>query len=188
MRMSTPVADNLDGVIASAAAAAEVVVVRPLEARDSIAELTGLLHRAYRGQVEMGLRPLAGRQSEEVTRRRTASGECFVAAAGDRLVGTILLQEKEEASFPGHFLKPGVAHFSLFAVDSQWQSRGIGRLLLATIGQRCAELGFAELACSMAEPDTKLMGFYLRQGFVFVEHWQWPYTNYRSAILSKVLR
>ena len=39
----------------------------------------------------------------------------------------------------------------------------------------------------MAEPDTNLMQFYLRRGYRFIEHWQWPYTNYRSAILSKTL-
>ena len=27
-----------------------------------------------------------------------------------------------------------------------------------------------------------------RRGYRFIEHWQWPYTNYRSAILSKTLR
>jgi hypothetical protein len=31
------------------------------------------------------------------------------------------------------------------------------------------------------------MQFYLKRGYRFIEHWQWPYTNYRSAILSKAL-
>ncbi len=169
-------------------------LVRPLTPRDSMAELTNLLHRAYRNQVEMGLRPLAGRQTEDVTRARTSSGECFVAllegtdgAPASKLVGTILFQEKEDARFPGHFLSPGVAHFSLLAVDPEAQGRGIGHLLLAAVEDRARALGFTELACSMAEPDAALMRFYLRKGFRFVEHWQWPYTNYRSAILSRTV-
>jgi hypothetical protein len=40
----------------------------------------------------------------------------------------------------------------------------------------------------MAEPDTKLLEFYLKRGFRLIEYWQWPYTNYRSCILSKALK
>lgn len=163
------------------------VLIRRLLAEDSIVDLTALLHRAYGPQVEMGLRPLAGRQSEEVTRARSSSGECFVALRHDRIIGTILFQETEDAKFPAFFLKPGVTHFSLLAVDPATQGRGIGRLLIDTAAARATELGAGELACSMAEPDTRLMEFYLRLGFRFVEHWQWPYTNYRSAILSRRL-
>lgn len=164
---------------------APAVVIRSLLPTDSLADLTAMLHRAYRPQVEMGLRPLAGRQSEEVTRQRTSTGECIVAEADGVLVGMILLNEQEEAAFPPHFLKPGVAHFSLFAVDPAWQGRGVGRRLLDATEARARDLGFTELSLSMAEPDAALMDYYLRLGFRFVEHWQWPYTNYRSAILTK---
>jgi len=167
------------------------VTVRRLRDGDCLVSLTGLLHRAYRPQVEMGLRPLAGRQTPEVTKERAESGECYVATVADgeadRLVGTILFQEIETAKFPPFFLHPGVTHFSLFAVDPDHQGRGIGHLLLDAIEARAREMGAAELACSMAEPDTGLMRFYLRQNFRLIEHWQWPYTNYRSAILSKAL-
>lgn len=148
-------------------------------------ELTALLHRAYRKQVEMGLRPLAGRQTEEVTLKRALSGDTFVAEIEGRLVGMILLNEKEEAAFPPHFVKPGVAHFSLFAVDPDLQGRGIGRAILDATEARARELGFTQLALSMAEPDTDLYNYYLRLGFALVEFWQWPYTNYRSAIMTR---
>jgi len=163
------------------------IVVRRVASTDSMDVLTSLLHRAYRKQVEMGLRPLAGRQTPDVTRERTSSGETFVAELGSQLVGMILLNEREEVAFPTHFLKPEVAHFSLFAVDPDVQGRGIGHKLLAAIEARAFELGEKELALSMAEPDAALQDFYLRQGFRFIEHWQWPYTNYRSVILSKKL-
>lgn len=176
------------------------VHVRPLLPDDSIAELTALLHRAYRPQVEMGLRPLAGRQDEATTRARVQSGENFLAVAGPgaltpdgraiergRLLGTILFQEVESASFPPRFLKPGVGHFSLFAVDPEAQGMGVGRALLGRVEQRARELELRELALSMAEPDRGLFEFYQRRGYSLVEHWQWPYTNYRSLILSKLL-
>ncbi len=168
------------------------ITVRTLRASDSLETLTALLHRAYAKQVEMGLKPLAGRQSVEQTRERAYSGECFVAVTpsphskdGERLVGTILFQEVETASFPPFFLLPGVAHFSLLAVDPETQGAGIGGRLIDAVEARAAEMGMAELALSMASPDTGLMKFYEKRGFRTVEHWRWPYTNYVSAIMSR---
>lgn len=186
--------------VTSERAPAAPFTVRLLERGDSIRELTRLLHRAYRPQVEMGLRPLAGRQTEKVTRGRTSTGENYLAIATEpftganstrfdkgRILGTILFEEIETADFPPHFLRDEVAHFSLFGVDPDCQSIGIGAALLKRVEERAKENGARELALSMAEPDRNLYDYYLRRGFRFVEHWQWPYTNYRSAILSKAL-
>ena len=164
------------------------ITVRRLQARDSLEALTSLLHRAYSRQVEMGLRPLAGRQSVEQTRERTSSGECFVAiehGATGRIVGTILFQEVETAAFPPFFQLAGVAHFSLLGVDPSLQGRGVGAMLLNAVESRAGELGVRELALSMARPDENLRQFYLKRGFREVELWQWPYTNYISSIMSR---
>lgn len=166
---------------------AKRVVVRALAQSDSIGDLTFLLHRAYKAQIDMGLHPLAGRQSSEITYKRTHSGECFIATLDDKLVGSVLLQEVEDAGFPEHFLKPKVAHFSLLGVDPKLQGFGIGHKLLGAIETRALEMEFDELACSMAEPDARLKSFYEKMGYRHVEFWQWPYTNYRSAIVSKAL-
>lgn len=169
----------------TSAAIQPAVLVRRILPSDSISEITALLHRAYRPQVEMGLRPLAGRQTEDVTRRRADESECFVATLENQIVGVILLNEKEETDFPKHFLLPHVAHFSQFGVDPSVQGRGVGLMLLDVVERRAREIGETELALSMAEPDTGLRKFYEKRGFQFVEHWQWPYTNYRSVILSR---
>lgn len=172
------------------------ITVRRLAPSDSIAELTTLLHRAYAKQVAMGLQPLAGRQSVDITEKRVFSGECYVAvdhvALGEgkvkqKIVGTILFHEIEESQGPPWFAKPGVASFSQLAVDPDYQGCGIGRMLLDIVETRAREEGAKELGLSMAEPDRDLLEFYVRRGYRFVEHWKWPYTNYRSAILSKTL-
>lgn len=168
------------------------VVVRRLSPIDSLEALTSLLHRAYAKQVAMGLRPLAGRQDVETTRRRCGSGECYVAVlpSGDgseRLVGTILFHEVEDAKGPPWFANSFVDSFSQFAVDPDVQGLGIGQRLLDTAERRARECGATELALSMADPDTDLKNFYMRRGYRFIELWQWPYTNYKSAILSKSL-
>jgi GNAT superfamily N-acetyltransferase len=168
------------------------VLIRRLSPADSLEELTSLLHRAYRAQVEMGLRPLAGRQDVETTRKRCLNGECYVAVlggqGGEKLVGTILFHEVEDAKGPPWFGNSDVDSFSQFAVDPEIQGKGIGQLLLDTVERRAVECGARHLGLSMAEPDEKLRAFYERRGYRFVEFWQWPYTNYRSVILSKQLR
>ncbi|MCC6951211.1 MAG: GNAT family N-acetyltransferase [Phycisphaerales bacterium] len=170
---------------------AGALTVRFLLPTDSIPVITRLLHRAYAKQVAMGLRPLAGRQDDSVTRERAANSECYVAvveaAGGGAIAGVILFEEQEQATFPPFFLKPHVCHFAQFGVDPDVQGRGIGRALLETVERRAREKGATELALSMAEPDRELYDFYVKRGYRFVEHWQWPYTNYRSCILSKAL-
>ena len=154
-----------------------------------LTKITAMLHRAYRGQVELGLRPLAGRQDPATTRRRCDTGEAYIAYLAEDAgpAGMILLQEVEDAAFPDWFLRPEVGHFSLFAVDPPLQRHGLGHRLLERIERRTRDLGLRELALSMAEPDVALHAYYLRRGYRFVQHWRWPYTNYRSVIMSRDL-
>ncbi len=187
------------GGVRAAAPGTASLTIRRLGAADSIPEITRLLHRAYQAQMDMGLEPLAGRQDDSITRERAANSECWLAlsrahsagpAAGptaERIVGVILFEEQEKATFPAHFLRPHVAHFAQFAVDPSLQGLGIGRALLEKVEERAREKGATELALSMAEPDAALRAFYEKRGFRFIEYWQWPYTNYRSCILSKAL-
>gem|GEM_PF-300472 len=177
-------------------APAPIITVRRLAPTDSLSELTGLLHRAYAKQMAMGLRPLAGRQDDAMTKKRVFSGECYVAIhhlarensrTRQMMVGTILFHEIEESQGPAYFSKPDVASFSQFAVDPTYQGQGLGLMLLTEVENRTKETGAQEIACSMAEPDTELISFYFRRGYRMVGHHQWPYTNYRSAILSKTI-
>lgn len=176
--------------------AAPIISVRRLAPTDSISELTILLHRAYAKQVAMGLKPLAGRQDDATTLKRVSNGECYVSvhhttgpdgSVKQRLVGAILFHEEEEAEGPPWFRQPNVASFSQFAVDPDYQGMGIGQMLLGLVEERARETGAKELGLSMAEPDKDLMAFYKKRGYRDIEFWQWPYTNYRSAILSKSL-
>lgn len=173
--------------------AASPIIVRPIRPEDQVSAITSLLHRAYAKQVAMGLQPLAGRQDDSITRERAANSECYLALrqgesySAERVVGVILFEEHEKVTFPSFFLRPEVAHFAQFGVDPDVQGCGIGRLLLEQVERRARENKAVELACSMAEPDTLLFDFYIKRGYRLVDHWQWPYTNYRSCILSKPL-
>ncbi len=169
-----------------------LVTIRRYHASDPVPVITALLHRAYAKQVQMGLRPLAGRQDDGVTQRRLTSGEAYLATipgdgALERIVGVIILNEQEPDAGPPWFLRPEVGSFSQFAVDPGCQKLGIGRRLLDTVEARARRLGRAELALSMAEPDHELRDYYLRRGYRVVSLWKWPYTNYDSLIMSKRL-
>jgi len=170
--------------------------IRPWTGGDDALAITGVLHRAYRPQVDAGLRPLAGRQTPETTAERIAHARCLLAEASSvhesgetivRLAGVILLDERESALFPALFKEPGVAHFSMFAVEPELQGLGIGARLLDAVEERARADGRSTLACSMAGPDAALKDWYFRRGYTVHGTWQWPYTNYQSLILAKPL-
>jgi len=148
-----------------------------------------MLHRAYRKQVDMGLRPLAGRQDADVTLRRCSSGECYLAIDSESTqpIGVIILNEIEPDTGPPWFMRQGVQSFSQLAVDPSVQGRGVGRQLLEVVERRAKERNAEELALSMAEPDDDLRRFYQRHGYRIVGIWKWPYTNYQSLIMSKTV-
>lgn len=72
--------------------------IRPIEPDDSLAHLTGLLHRAYKQHADRGLKALAAFQPEEVTRRRISDGHCDVAAYLGKVVGTIMFKDPAQTA------------------------------------------------------------------------------------------
>jgi GNAT superfamily N-acetyltransferase len=171
------------------------IKVRPLEPGDSLAWLTELLHRAYKQHADRGIKALAAFQPEEVTRRRVADGECYVATHLGKIVGTILFKTAAQTASGGvggaadiaWFTRGDVASFSQFAVEPTLQGRGIGGVLMATAERRAAETGAAEIGLSTPEPAAWLVTMYERHGYRVVERVRWKETNYVSAIMSKAL-
>lgn len=172
---------------------ASKVRVRLLEPEDSLAHLTGLLHRAYKQHADHGIQALAAFQPEEVTRKRISVGECYVATYMGKVVGTILFKSAAQtassgvggATRIGWFERPDVASFSQFAVEPEVQGRGIGSVLMETVERRARETGAAEIGLSTPEPAAWLVEMYLRHGYRIVERVHWTETNYVSAIMSK---
>jgi len=161
---------------------ADIRLIRP---DDSITELTALLHRAYAALGAMGLNYTAVDQTEEVTRSRIRAGECLVAEAGGRLVGTIHFRDAASSSGCPWFDRPEVASFHQFGVLPDWQGRGLGLRLIEAVERRARESGAAELALDTAEPATHLVRFYQKRGYRHIEYAQWSGKSYRSVIMSK---
>lgn len=173
---------------------------RLLEPGDSLAHLTGLLHRAYKQHADRGLKTLAAFQPEEVTRKRIADGDCIVAAYLGKVVGTIMFKSPDQTrrAWPGvpwfdttgDHPRPasGVASFSQFAVEPEYQGKGIGSELMRHVERHALESGATELALSTPEPADWLVAMYARHGYRIVERWVWPGANYTSVIMSKQLQ
>ena len=167
------------------------VTVRRLGEADSLDELTALLHRAYAALAARGLRYVASHQSVEVTRRRVAHGECWVAERAGRVVGTVTLSApgtpvRDEA--PRLYARPDVAHFAQFGIEPELQRHGIGSLLMTRVEARARELGAREIALDTSEHARDLIAWYVARGYRPAGRHDWrPHVNYESVLLSKRL-
>ena len=164
-----------------------MLTIRPFVETDSIEELTQLLHRAYKQLADMGMRFFASHQNEEQTRSRVNAGECYVGLCDDRIVATITMYRNRDKDGPDIYRRDGVGYFGQFAVDPDCQGRGFGNEMLTHVESRAHDSGIEQLALDTAESASHLIEYYARHGYRFVEHVQWPDTNYRSVVMSKSL-
>src|SRR5690606_20420479 len=130
-------------------------------------------HRAYARLGDMGLNYTAVDQTADVTGRRIAAGQCFVAEWSGEIAGTVVVS-KASSQHCEYFNRPGVALMSQFAVDPPFQQRGIGRALLQAAIRWSAINGFSEIAVDTAEPAGHLVKFYEKFAFERVGFVQWP--------------
>lgn len=92
------------------------------------------------------------------------------------------------SSGTAHYQRSDVATCGQFAVEPEYQGKGIGSRLMQLAEERAVEVGATELALDTAEMAHALIEFYAKRGFRFIEHVRWDTVNYRSVVLSKVLR
>jgi len=165
------------------------VKLRPIEARDSLTELTAMLHRAYAELLASGLRYQASTQDVTTTMRRLARGEGYVAELEARVVGTIVVvPPSARADYCAWYDRPDVAVLTQFAVEPAYQRLGIGTQLLAFAEARAAQLGAHEVAVDTATTAAHLVALYRSRGYRHVGDVRWSHANYDSVLLSKRLR
>ncbi len=165
----------------------ERLLIRPLAATDSFAELTGLLNRAYQAQDERGIYFTAATQDEAATRRRALEGRCFVALDGVRIVGTVTAYDPSTPSECVWYQRAEVWRFGQFGVEPDYQNAGVGSRLMIALEAAARQAGARELALDTAEHATELIAFYQRRGFRPVGDVHWDDVDYRSVVLSKTL-
>lgn len=163
----------------------EEIRLRRLKPGDCLGQLTGMLHRAYSRLGEMGIPCSCVNQAPEVTRQRVASGECFVAVSGERIVGTISLYASDAASDSRHYRDARVASARQLGVDPHFQGKGVGTALLHLAEHWARHHGYTRLALDTPEPAGHLVDYYRRLGFGVVETLQFSTRPYLSVVLAK---
>lgn len=161
------------------------VQIRPFAETDSVAELTSLLHRSYKRLADMGLRFVATYQDEGHTKELVEKGECFVAVSEGKIIGTILVYDKDNDEYPEFYKRDDVAVFGKFAVEPMYQNCGVGEKLMEHIEQYAISKGMKELALDTSDEAKHLIDYYKKRGFRFIRYHKWGSTNYRSMIMSK---
>lgn len=161
--------------------------IRPLQEADSLDELTSMLHRAFGRLRRMGLQCTGADQSIEMTADRTRRGDCFVAEADGRIVGTMTLEPPAHASPCPWYRRDEVASLHQLAVDPSHQGLDCGKAMLASAEQWARKHGYSELALDTPADAAHLIGFYRSRGFRLVGDFHKPGKHYRSAIMSKTL-
>ncbi len=162
------------------------IIIRPYSEEDSIIELTSLLHRAYKRLADMGLFFVATYISEEEMQGFIDRGECFVAEYEGKLIGTILLYPRGKNT-PELYKREDILVFGKFAVEPEYQCKGVGGMLMDFIEKYVKEKGIKELALDTAEQAQHLIDYYSKRGYKFAGYHKWGKTNYRSMIMSKTL-
>jgi GNAT superfamily N-acetyltransferase len=140
-------------------------LIRLLEAKDSFQELTQLVNVAYRPLAEMGFRFVASYQDCELTIRRCAIGDTYVAEMDGNIIGCITLRPPQYQmagidDYPAWYERNDVAVFGQFAVHPDLQKNGIGTKLILQAEERATDLGANEIACDTAEGVTHLISYY----------------------------
>lgn len=164
------------------------IIIRPLLPDDDIEDLTRLLNRSYKALADMGLHFVASHQNSERTRKRVSEGKCFIALKDEKIIGTICYYPPHNTKGTPWYDMPDVAHFGQFAVQPELQKSGIGNLLLNEVEHTALKAGVTELALDTAETAFHLINYYKKRGYRFIEFTQWDEVNYRSVIMSKVLK
>jgi GNAT superfamily N-acetyltransferase len=167
--------------------------IRAWRADDDAQALTALLHRAYARLGAMGLNFTAVDQTVDVTLKRIAQGECFVAEREGVVCATITVCKPFEPSTQPWaadapcFFEPRTAHFHQLAVDPSAQGEQLGDRLVAVAESWALDQGFKHMACDTAMPAAHLRVRYARLGYREVGEVQWRGKTYRSVLLEKVL-
>ena len=152
-----------------------------------IEPLTELLHKCYGPLAAEGMRYLASHQSAETTADRLSQGKSFLAFHDQRIVGCITLSFDGNDEASAWYKRPEVCFFQQFAVCADYQSRGVGRLLLHEVYLAAKESGCTELALDTSVHADKLIRYYQKKDFELVEMADWSVTNYQSVVLSKTI-
>lgn len=142
---------------------------------------------AYAKHAKSGMRYLASYQDVSKTKDRCNEGVTFIALDGSSIIGTITINHQENSCNIPWYEKNGITSFHQFGVHPNYQSKGVGSLLLNAIEDYARGNNISELAFDTSENAIELINYYKKRGYRLVDECKWDHTNYKSLIFSKKL-
>ncbi len=155
--------------------------------KDSVIELTDLLHRAYKKLADMGLNFIATFQSVEYTQNYFKKGECYVLVSGEKLLGTVFYYTSIWDDVPDIYKLSDSVLIGKFAVEPELQNNGLGSKLMDFVESHAKLNNKKRVVLDTSEKAFHLIDYYQNLGYKYIHHWQWHDVNYKSLILSKEL-
>lgn len=163
-----------------------MISIQPWSPRDSVDEITELLHLAYGALAKQGMHYNASHQPASQTLSRLSSGDSFIAFDGNgKIIGSITLYRSSKENGHPYYTRQNLVYFGQFAVHPDYQGNGVSKMLYKTIEDHARSLGSAEIALDTAETAHDLIAMYRRWGFEIVDTADWESTNYISVIMAK---
>ncbi|KAF0245261.1 MAG: hypothetical protein FD180_1808 [Planctomycetota bacterium] len=141
--------------------------------------LLSLTHRAYAANKALGFNFYGTRETMDDMREVFRAKALWKLVENGRLIGTIRLQEYPD--------QPGVLYVNRMCVEPEEQKRGLGKRLMAFAEVEAVRRGLHAVRLDTAKPFQRLVGWYLKLGYVVISETQWDVTNYRSVIMEKRL-
>ena len=161
--------------------------IRRINSTDSIEDVTEMLHSAFAPMARLGANCQCCNQSSSTTRERMARGDCLIAVADRRIVGTLTMETCDPSSSIAHYRRPSVASLHQFAVDPAYQGGGVGRSLLKVASMWARMRQFGEIALDTPALALDVRAFYAHQGFRLVQVARLAGRDYESVILGRTL-
>jgi len=160
------------------------IIIRQIEATDSIHELTDLLHRAFKSEGQHPYAYPVAKQNEETTHKQIERGECWVAELDGRLIGFGIVWPPRPVVRWRWYRPRQSAHLPVLAVHPDFQRLGIGTMLLNHCEQSATRMGAWELTASSPVGSPQL-SLYQRMGYRIFRYALRSETNYVSVIFAK---
>ena len=164
------------------------VTVRPLDSKDSIQELTELLHLAFKLDEQQPYEYPMAKQNEETTRMHVKCGDCWIADVEGRLTGVGLVWPPEKnvhRRWYRRWYRPRqTAYLRLLAVHPDFQGMGVGTMLLDHCEQSAVKMSAWELAGS-SPVGSRQLSLYKRRGYRIFRYISFSDLNYHSVAFAK---
>jgi len=163
--------------------------IRPLQANDSLLELTDLVQSAYARFKDQSL-DLQGVDQDLATSRQRLQNlhTCLIALDGNTMIASLSIHYPKPSRTSHWYSQQGVVKISQLAVRPAYQGQGLGCLLIELAGQIAKDIhGVKNLALDTAQEAKSLVNYYQSLGFEIKESLQWPGKTYWSYVLNKTL-